>query len=143
MKGESLEKFDAINARLYDAGWKAQFISGLIMPLLSFVSNIGYVFVAVLGGIMVTQRAITIGDVQAFIQYSRQFSWPITQVASIANVIQLAVASAERVFEVLDEQEEIPEKADATVIQFPRGEVRFEHVDFSYKPEAPLIEDMN
>ena len=72
--GFGLEKFDAINSRLYDAGWRAQFISGLIMPLLSFVSNIGYVFVAVLGGIMVTQRAITIGDVQAFIQYSRQFS---------------------------------------------------------------------
>src|SRR5438552_11004863 len=88
---DSLEKFDTINARLYDAGWRAQFVSGLIMPLLSLVSNIGYVFVAVLGGIMVTQRSITIVAVQAFIQYSRQFSWPITQVASIANVIHVAV----------------------------------------------------
>lgn len=159
---DSLEKFNVINARLYDAGWRAQFISGLIMPLLSFVSNVGYVFVAVLGGIMVTQRAITIGDVQAFIQYSRQFSWPITQVASIANVIQLAVASAERVFEVLDEQEEIPEDGRWTIddgqwvatpatssstVRRPssalQGAVRFEHVDFSYKPDAPLIEDMN
>ncbi len=160
---ESLQKFDTINARLYDAGWRAQFISGLIMPLLSFVSNIGYVFVAVIGGILVTQRAITIGDVQAFIQYSRQFSWPITQVASIANVIQLAVASAERVFELLDEQEEIPMlkvQSPRSKVQGPkvsnsrfghgtgdlgplRGEVRFEHVDFSYKPEVPLIEDMN
>jgi ATP-binding cassette subfamily B multidrug efflux pump len=159
---DSLQKFDTINARLYDAGWRAQFISGLIMPLLSFVSNIGYVFVAVIGGILVTQRAIPIGDVQAFIQYSRQFSWPITQVASIANVIQLAVASAERVFELLDEEEEIPDvESLRSKVQSPksngfdsrfgpgsrglrliRGEVRFEHVDFSYKPEAPLIDDM-
>jgi ATP-binding cassette subfamily B protein len=142
-EAESVEKFDAINARLYDAGWRAQFISGLIMPLLSFVGNIGYVFVAVIGGIMVTQKAITIGDVQAFIQYSRQFSWPIMQVASIANVIQLAVASAERVFELLDEPEEVPDKAGATVIEFPKGQVQFEHVDFSYKVEEPLIEELN
>ncbi len=163
---DSTQKFDTINARLYDAGWRAQFISGLIMPLLSFVSNVGYVFVAVIGGIMVTQRAITIGDVQAFIQYSRQFSWPITQVASIANVIQLAVASAERVFELLDEQEELPEagrwtiddgrwleivpsqaQGPSPIVHRPssalQGEVRFEHVDFSYKPEEPLIEDMD
>ncbi len=140
---DSLEKFDVINERLYDAGWKAQFISGLIMPLLQFVNNIGYVFVAVLGGIMVTQGTLPIGDVQAFIQYSRQFSWPITQVASIANVLQLAVASAERVFELLDEEEEVPESANPKIIEFPRGDVRFQDVDFRYKADVPLIDDMN
>ena len=142
-EADSLAQFDAINARLYDAGWKAQFISGLIMPLLSFVGNIGYVLIAVAGGILATQRAITIGDVQAFIQYSQQFFMPITQTANIANVLQLAVASAERVFELLDEPEEIPERADARVITQPRGAVRFEHVKFGYQPDVPLMDDLN
>ncbi|MGZ3715199.1 MAG: ABC transporter ATP-binding protein, partial [Ktedonobacterales bacterium] len=102
-----------------------------------------FVLVAVIGGIMVTQGSIAIGDVQAFIQYSRQFSQPITQLASIANSIQLTIASAERVFELLDEPEEVPEAADARVIAEPHGAVQFEHVDFSYVPDAPLIEDMN
>jgi ATP-binding cassette subfamily B protein len=92
---------------------------------------------------MVTQRGITIGDVQAFIQYSRQFTMPITQLANLANVIQLAIASAERVFELLDEVEEAPDRADAIVIASPRGDVRFDHVAFSYTPDEPLIEDMN
>ncbi|MEA2574500.1 MAG: ATP-binding cassette, subfamily multidrug efflux pump, partial [Chloroflexia bacterium] len=140
---DSVRKFNEYNEKLYDVGWRAQFISGLIMPLLSFVNNIAYVAVAVIGGIMVTQRGITIGDVQAFIQYMRQFSWPIMQTAQIANILQLAVASAERVFEVLDEQEEVPDSAQPRVVQFPRGAVQFEHVDFSYKADAPLIEDMN
>jgi ATP-binding cassette subfamily B multidrug efflux pump len=142
-EGDSVEKFDEINERLYTAGWKAQFVSGLIMPLLMFISNIGYVAIAVLGGILATQRAIAIGDILAFIQYSQQFTMPITQTAQIANVLQLAVASAERVFELLDEAEEVPDKADAVVLEFPKGNVRFEHVDFSYTPDAPLIEDMN
>jgi ATP-binding cassette subfamily B protein len=140
---DSVAEFDAINARLYDAGWKAQFVSGLIMPLLGFVGNIGYVLIAVAGGLLAAQRAITIGDVQAFIQYSQQFFMPITQTAQIANIMQLAVASAERVFEVLDEPEEVPDRADATVLTDPRGDVAFEHVNFSYKPEVPLIEEMN
>jgi ATP-binding cassette subfamily B protein len=140
---ESVEQFGTINDRLYDAGWKAQFISGIIFPLLNFVNNIGYVLVAVVGSIFVTQRAITIGDVQAFIQYSRQFSMPVAQTANIANVIQLAVASAERVFELLDEAEEVPDRADAVVLASPRGDVRFEHVRFGYTPGEPLMEDMN
>ncbi len=140
---ESLEQFDKINARLYEAGWKAQFVSGLIMPILMFLGNISYVAIAVIGGILITQGSIAIGDVVAFINYSQQFTMPITQTANIANVLQLAVASAERVFELLDETEEIPDKADATVIEVPKGNVRFDHVDFSYKPEAPLIEEMN
>jgi ATP-binding cassette subfamily B multidrug efflux pump len=97
----------------------------------------------VVGGIMVTQRGIAIGDVQAFIQYSRQFTMPITQLANIANMIQLAIASAERVFELLDEEEEAPDRQDAIVLASPKGDVRFDHVAFSYKADEPLIEDMN
>jgi ATP-binding cassette subfamily B protein len=140
---DSVEEFDKINARLYDAGWRAQFVSGLIMPILMFIGNISYVVIAVLGGILATQGAITIGDISAFLQYNQQFTMPITQTAQIANILQLAVASAERVFELLDETEEVPERADAKVIEFPKGDVQFDHVAFSYNPETPLIEDMN
>src|SRR5690348_13318166 len=93
--------------------------SGLILPLMTSIGNLGYVFVAVIGGVMVTQRAISLGDVQAFIQYARQFTQPITQLASISNTIQLTIASAERVFELLDETEEAPDAADAPVIAVP------------------------
>jgi ATP-binding cassette subfamily B multidrug efflux pump len=140
---ESIKKFNEINEELYNASWKAQFISGIIMPLMAFINNLSYVIVAVSGGILVTRRTIEIGDVQAFIQYSRQFTQPIVRTANIANIIQSTIASAERVFELLDEVEEIPDSEDAKVIEFPRGEVEFRHVGFSYKKEAPLIEDMN
>lgn len=140
---KSLEEFDNINERLYEAGWKAQFISGVIMPIMSFIGNIGYVLVSVVGGILVTKRTIEIGDVQAFIQYSRQFTMPITQTANIANIIQSTVASAERVFEILDEEEQVPETANPTVLERPRGDVAFNHVQFGYDPEHLLIEDMN
>src|SRR5256714_4967056 len=142
-EGQSITQFNELNEKLYNAAWRAQFISGMIMPLMMSIGNLGYVFVAVMGGIMVTNGVITIGDVQAFIQYARQFTMPITQLANIANVIQSTIASTERIFELLDEQEEIPEAADAKVIAFPNGEVQFEHVDFSYKEDIPLIEDMN
>ena len=140
---KAIEKFNGVNGKLYEASWRAQFISGLLFPLMSFINNIGYVAVAVVGGIMVTRRAIQIGDIQAFIQYSRQFTMPIAQTANIANILQSTVASAERVFELLDEPEELPDAASARVLSSPRGEVRFEDVRFSYKPEEPLIEDMN
>ncbi|GCE28041.1 ABC transporter ATP-binding protein [Dictyobacter alpinus] len=139
----SVAEFDQLNEKLYESGWKAQFISGTIMPLMMFIGNLGYVFVSVIGGILVTQNAIQIGDIQAFIQYSRQFSMPITQLANIANIIQSTIASAERVFELLDEQEEIPEAVEAKVIAAPHGAVEFEHVKFGYKPDVPLMEDMN
>ena len=138
----AIAEFDALNDKLYDAGWRAQFVSGMIMPLMNFIGNIGYVFVAVIGGIMVTQRAIAIGDVQAFIQYARQFTMPITQLASITNTIQLTIASAERVFELLDEAEEIPDPVNAPAIVSPEGAVRFDAVNFSYSAETPLIENM-
>jgi ATP-binding cassette subfamily B multidrug efflux pump len=140
---ESLEEFDKINHRLYEAGWRAQFISGLIMPVLMFVGNLSYVAIAIVGSILATQGSVAIGDIVAFISYNQQFTMPITQTANIANVLQLAVASAERVFELLDETEEVPDRADATVIEVPKGNVRFDHVDFSYKPDVPLIENMN
>jgi ATP-binding cassette subfamily B protein len=139
----SVATFDGLNDTLYDAGWRAQFISGIIMPLMNFIGNIGYVFVSVIGGIMVTKRAIEIGDVQAFIQYARQFTMPITQLANITNIIQSTMASAERIFELLDEPEEVPEAADATVLAAPRGAVEFQHVSFRYVEDVPLIEDMN
>jgi len=140
---KAIQKFNTVNDRLYGASWRAQFISGLLMPLMMFINNIGYVAVAVVGGILVTRRAIQIGDIQAFILYARQFTMPIAQTANIANILQSTLASAERVFELLDEKEEVPDAADAKILTDARGEVRFEGVDFSYKPEAPLIEDMN
>lgn len=140
---KSVAKFQEINEQLYQSGWKAQFISGMIMPLMMFISNIGYVLVCVVGGLLVTKRSIEIGDIQAFIQYARQFSQPITQTAMIANLIQSTVASAERVFELLDEPEEVPEAANPKTITAPRGEVHFQHVQFGYKEDEMLIRDMN
>ncbi|MDD3268960.1 MAG: ABC transporter ATP-binding protein [Syntrophomonadaceae bacterium] len=140
---ESIAEFNNINQRLYQAGWKAQFVSGIIMPLMTFIGNIGYVLICVVGGIMVSQRSISIGDVQAFIQYSRQFTHPIIQTANIANVIQSTIASAERVFEILDEPEEVLDSSEAKVIEFPQGHVKLENVDFSYQQDVPLIENMN
>ncbi len=142
---QSVAKFDSINERLYESGWKAQFVSGNIMPLMSMVSNIGYVFISVVGGIMVTKGSITIGNIQAFIQYARQFSMPLVQTANIANVIQSTIASAERVFELLDEEEEIPEVADNAAVTLiePRGDVAMHGVSFGYKEDALLIENMD
>ncbi|MBX6773454.1 MAG: ABC transporter ATP-binding protein, partial [Chloroflexi bacterium] len=139
----SIARFKEINDELYEAGWKAQFVSGIIMPLMNSIGNLGYVLVSVIGGILVTKRAIQIGDVQAFIQYARQFTQPITQISSIANIIQSTIASAERVFELLDEPEETPDPAAGPALRPVRGEVRFEHVHFSYQPDVPLIRDLN
>ena len=139
----SISEFNDINEDLYDAGWRAQFISGIIMPLMNLINNIGYVVVCVVGGIYVMKRAITIGDVQAFIQYSKQFTRPISQTASIANILQAIIASAERVFEVLDEPEEMPDSADAKVIEFPRGDVRLQNVKFGYTEDVTVIDNMS
>src|SRR5438309_4291487 len=142
-EAQSIAEFTVRNEKLYEAGWRAQFVSGIIMPLMRFIGNIGYVFVAVVGGVLVTQGTIAIGDVQAFIQYAQQFTQPITQLANFANVIQSAMASAERIFELLDEQEQVPETEDAAVIEHPEGAVRFEHVRFGYAEDNILMEDMN
>ncbi|WP_443147034.1 ABC transporter ATP-binding protein [Paenibacillus sp. HWE-109] len=140
---KSVEQFNEINDRLYHSGWKAQFISGMIFPLMSFIGNIGYVLVSVIGGIMVTNGAIKIGDILAFIQYSGQFGMPITQVANIANVIQSTIAAAERIFELLDEPEEVAENNHVQKVSNVRGHVQFDQVAFSYKADTPLIENMN
>ena len=139
----AIAKFGELNDRFYSAGWRAQFVSGVIMPLMRFVGNVGYVLVAVAGGIMATQGLISIGDVQAFIQYSAQFTQPITQLANIANVIQSAIASAERVFELLDEKEQVPEVLKPVTVKDPRGAVEFKHVHFGYSEDNILMEDMN
>jgi ATP-binding cassette subfamily B multidrug efflux pump len=139
----SVATFGGLNDKYYDAAWRAQFISGIIMPTMMFVGNLGYVLVAVIGGVLVTRRSISIGDVQAFIQYGRQFSMPITQLSGIANTIQLTIVSAERIFELLDEQEEAPDSPSAAVIAVPRGSVRFDDMSFSYKEDVPLIDNMS
>lgn len=142
----SLKDFNKINDDLYNSGWRSQFISGIIMPLMMFIGNLGYVLVCVVGGIFVTKKAIDVGDIQAFIQYSRQFTMPITQTANIANIIQSTIASAERVFELLDEEEEIPEVGTSLAkrpVDAEEGSVEFRHVKFGYKEDAILIEDMN
>ncbi len=139
----SIAAFESYNDELYNAGWKAQFLSGVMFPLMNFISNVGYVLISVVGGIFVTKTWLDIGDITAFIQYSRQFSMPIVQTANIANIIQSTVACAERVFEVLDEEEEQPDKPDAKVPEAPQGNVCFDHVDFRYLEDTPLIEDMN
>lgn len=143
---KSLKDFDEINEKLYDSGWRAQFMSGMIMPLMMFIGNLGYVLICVVGGIFVTKKMIDVGDIQAFIQYSRQFTQPIAQTANIANIIQSTIASAERVFELLDEEEEIKE-VNTTLAKLdegtPEGSVEFRHVKFGYKEDAILIEDMN
>lgn len=151
---KSIATFASMNEKLYESGWKSQFISGVIFPLMNFIGNIGYVLVSVIGGILVTRRAITIGDIQAFIQYARQFTQPITQLSSISNIIQSTIASAERVFELLDEPEEVPEfvepprvddeaEEDLVDISQLHGNVQFNHVRFRYQPDESLIEDMN
>lgn len=142
-EAKSVETFDRINEKLYQSSVKSQFISGIIMPLMRFISNIGYVFVCVVGGVLVTKRAIQIGDIQAFIQYVRQFSQPIIQLANISNIIQSTIASAERVFELLDEQEEVPDSEKAEEISDPEGNVQFQNVTFGYKKDTMLIRNMN
>ena len=139
----SQEKFSGVNDSLYTSGWKAQFCSGIMMPLMNFIGNIGYVLIAVVGGIFVTKSYLNLGDIVSFISYSKSFSQPIVMTANIANVIQSAVACAERVFELLDEEEMLPDPEDATVLSDPQGDIRFDHVSFRYREDVPLIEDMN
>ncbi|AWZ47941.1 ABC transporter [Clostridiaceae bacterium 14S0207] len=140
---KSINKFDEINERLYQAGWKSQFISGIIMPMMNFINNIGYVLVSVVGGVLAAKNTLSIGDIQSFIQYSKQFTQPINQTANIANILQSTIASAERVFELLDEIEEKPDSNDCKILKTPKGEVKFNHVQFGYKEGVTLIEDMN
>ncbi|GAA5038993.1 ABC transporter ATP-binding protein [Actinopolymorpha pittospori] len=140
---EAAQTFAEHNDALYASSFRAQFISGLIQPAMFFIGNLNYVLVAVLGGLRVASGTMSLGDVQAFIQYSRQFSQPITQVASMANLLQSGVASAERVFDLLDAEEQEPDPASPSHPRQVTGRVAFENVSFRYDPEKPLIEDLS
>jgi ATP-binding cassette subfamily B protein len=140
---DAIRRFDEENQRVYEASFKAQFISGIVMPTMNFISNLNYVAIAVIGGVQVANGTMSLGDVQAFIQYSRSFTQPITQTASIANLLQSTMASAERVFELLDEPEEIPDPAEPAVLENVAGHVTLDGVSFRYEPDKPLIDDLN
>ncbi len=140
---EAIDTFDVENEALYEASYHAQFLSGTMQPIMAFIANINYVAIAVIGGIQVANGQMSLGDVQAFVQYSRQFTMPITQTASIANVIQSAVASAERVFELLDEPELVQDVAYAGIRRAVEGRVELKDVSFRYLPDVPLIDDLN
>ena len=136
-------RFDAKNEELYSASFGAQFISGTIQPAMMFLGNLNFVAIAVVGGLQVSSGAMNLGDIQAFIQYSRQFTQPITQLASMANVLQSGIASAERIFQLLDAPEESDDRDFPLATGEPRGRVEFDHVSFSYDPSRPLIEDLS
>lgn len=139
---EAIEEFNEINEELYNSSRKAQFISGTIMPLLNFINNIGYVMICVAGGVYVFNRMITLGDVTSFITYSKMFTQPISDLGNIANNIQSSLASAERVFLLLDQEDEPKETAEYD-LPSPKGEISFENVEFSYLPDKPLIRNFN
>ena len=140
---DSREKFEAENEELYQAAFKAQFLSGLMMPAMMFIGSLSYVGIAVLGGLMVASGQLRLGDVQAFIQYSQQFTQPLSELGGMAAVVQSGTASAERVFELLDEPEQEPDADDAPALVEGPGVIEFEHVQFSYSPDKPLIRDLS
>ena len=139
----SIGKFEGINRRLGEAGWRAQFVSGIVMPVMNFINNIGYVLICVVGGVLTARNFIDLGDIQAFIQYSRRFTMPINQLSNIANVLQSTLASAERVFEVLDEAELEPDRPGALDRLDVRGNVNFRNIRFGYTREKLLMDGVN
>ena len=141
-RGRAIEEFDDANERMYAASFRAQFISGIIQPAMMFIANLNYVAIAVIGGIRVASGTMSLGDVQAFIQYSRQFTMPITQLASITNLLQSGIASAERVFELLDAQEQTVDEGTSGTKR-PQGHVEFRNVSFRYSEDKPLIEGLD
>jgi ATP-binding cassette subfamily B multidrug efflux pump len=142
-EAQSVERFDGLNAPLYDSAWKSQFLSMLMMPIMGFIGNLGYVAICVLGAYLATRNAITLGDIQAFIQYVRSFTQPITQIANISNVLQQTAAAAERVFEFLAEAEEVPDVQDPVCPDKIEGHVVFDHVRFGYSPDKVVIHDFS
>ena len=140
---KSIEAFNGHNDKLYGVAWKSQFLSGLMMPMMNFIGNLGYVAISILGGYLAIKKAITIGDIQAFIQYVRSFTQPLSQLANISNVLQQTAAAAERVFEFMDEAEESAETKDPADADLVRGHVDFEHVRFGYSPDKIIIKDFN
>ncbi len=142
-EAESVERFDGLNNTLYGAAWKSQFLSGLMFPIMGFVGNLGYVGICILGGYFAAQGAITVGDIQAFIQYVRSFTQPLTQIANISNILQQTAAAAERVFEFLAEEEEVPDVEDPVRPEKIAGHVVFQKVQFGYSPDKVVIHDFN
>ena len=140
---DSIHTFNEMNDKLYHSAWKSQFLSGLMMPLMNFASNLGYVAICVLGGFLALNQAITVGDIQAFIQYVRQFTQPINQLANISNQLQLTAAAAERVFLFLEEPEESPDPNPAVDPDAIDGSVQFAHVNFGYLPDKTIIHDFS
>ncbi len=140
---KSIETFDKLNAELYDSAWKSQFLSGMMMPIMTFVGNLGYVLITIMGGWFAVRNMITVGDIQAFIQYVRSFTQPIAQIANIMNVFQQTAAAAERVFEFLEEEEEIPETTNPVNGVDHHGHVEFRNVRFGYVPEKTIIKNFS
>ncbi|GJM41070.1 MAG: ABC transporter [Ardenticatenaceae bacterium] len=139
----SIETFENYNGTLYGVAWKSQFLSGLMMPIMSFIGNLGYVAVVVVGGYLTVRNAITVGDIQAFIQYVRSFNQPLMQLANISNVLQQTAAAAERVFEFLEESEEVTETENPVEVDAIKGNVEFRNVRFGYNPEEPVIHTLS
>jgi ATP-binding cassette subfamily B protein len=142
-EARSVEKFDTFNNTLYSSAWKSQFLSGMMMPIMMFIGNLGYVAVSILGGYLAIRNAITVGDIQAFIQYNRSFTQPITQLANISNVLQQTAAAAERVFEFMAEEEETLESDQPLDLESLNGKVEFKNVRFGYDPEKVIIKDFS
>ncbi|RBP28759.1 MULTISPECIES: ABC transporter ATP-binding protein [Bacillus] len=140
---EEVKKFEKVNDTLYHSAWKSQFLSGMMMPIMTFIGNIGYVAVSILGGWLAVKRTIAVGDILAFVQYVRSFTQPIAQVAQIANVLQSTAAAAERVFEFLEEEEEVPEAENPVKLQKVQGEVNFQDVQFGYNPDKIIINNFS
>lgn len=140
---EEVKKFEEVNDTLYHSAWKSQFLSGMMMPIMTFIGNIGYVAVSILGGWLTVKKVIAVGDILAFVQYVRSFTQPIAQVAQIANVLQSTAAAAERVFEFLDEEEEVPEAENPVKLQDVQGEVSFKDVQFGYNPDKIIINNFS
>jgi ATP-binding cassette subfamily B protein len=136
-EAKSVEQFDGLNNTLYDSAWKSQFLSGLMFPIMNFVGNLGYVAICILGGYLAVRNMITVGDIQAFIQYVRSFTQPIMQIANISNIFQQTAASAERVFQFLAEPEETPDTPNVVKLSHVLGRVEFKDVHFGYTPERP------
>jgi len=143
MERRSIEKFSSMNNVLYNSAWKSQFLSGVMMPMMNFVGNLGYVGVVVLGGYLAVRKVITVGDIQAFIQYVRSFNQPLMQLANISNILQQTAAAAERVFEFLEEEEETPETEVPVAIASVQGQVAFRNVRFGYNPEKVVIRNFS
>lgn len=142
-EADSIARFDDLNDTLYSSAWKSQFLSGLMMPIMNFIGNLGYVGICILGGYLAVRNAITVGDIQAFIQYVRSFTQPLTQIANISNIFQQTAAAAERVFEFLNEAEEVPDLADPVRPTTADGLVEFKNVHFGYDPEKIIIKDFS